>query len=320
MALYLILIICFALIAALIFLISYICFRIVFYASRKKAKENEYDFPPGKAYEPYYDIMRGWIDEVRALPCTDMYITSFDGLKLHGRFYEYQKGAPIELMFHGYRGSADRDLCGGVQRCFCLGRSVLMVDQRAAGKSEGNIISFGINESRDCLLWIEHLINTFGKDIKIVLCGISMGAATVLMAAGNNLPENVKGVLADCGYTSAEEMIKKTIRELKLPEKLLYLFVRLGARVYGGFNIKEASPVSVMKNCKVPIMFIHGENDNFVPCEMSRQNFLACQSAKQILTVKDADHGLSYIVDPKAYLTAMAEFFTKNNLPTDIKN
>lgn len=298
-----------AVIVVLILTVSYICFNMAFFVKKKQRIVKEFDIPPGKEYEPYRDTMLGFMKEVKELPYTDMYVTSFDGLKLHAKFYEYQKGAPIEIMFHGYRGSAERDLCGGVQRCFALGRSVLLVDQRGAGKSQGNIISFGVNESKDAVLWAEHAVKVLGKDIKIILCGISMGAATVMMASNKKLPENVVGILADCGYTSAKEMIIKTIKELGLPPKLLYPFVKLGARIFGRFKLEENPPIEAIKQCKLPIIFFHGEADGFVPCEMSERLYKECGAQKQIITVKGAEHGLSYLVDKEGYLKSLGEFF-----------
>lgn len=306
---------------ALILAISYFCFYLAFYVpGRNKVKKEEYPLPPGKIYEPFKDTMVSWMKEVRAMPCEEFSIRSFDGLQLWAKYYEYAPGAPIELMFHGYRGSAERDLCGGVQRCFALGRSALIVDQRGSGKSEGKVISFGINESRDCLKWIDFMIAHFGKNIKIILTGISMGAATVMVAAGKPLPSNVVGALADCGYTSPKEIIKRVIGQLKLPANLLYPFVKLGARLFGGFDLEEVSPIEAMKNCSVPIIFFHGEADDFVPCEMSRANFAACTAEKKLLTVPEAGHGLGYLVDGKGYLAALAEIapawgLTVPNLP-----
>ena len=223
----------------------------------------------------------------------------------------------MELMFHGYRGSAERDLCGGVQRCRALGRSALIVNQRTSGKSEGTVISFGVNESRDCLSWLEYIVNRW-PDKKIILTGISMGASTVMMAAGNELPENVVYVLADCGYSSAKAIIIKCMRQMKLPDKVLYPFVKLGAKIFGHFDLEETSPIEAMKKCKVPVVFIHGEDDDFVPCEMSKDNYEACTSFKAILTVPGAGHGLSYVVAPEEYLKLLADFSTWCGLKTSV--
>ena len=242
------------------------------------------------------------------MPSEDMSITTFDGKKLWGKYYEYAPGAPIELMFHGYRGTAERDLCGGVQRSFALGRSVLIVDQRGSGRSDGNVITFGVKESRDCLAWIDFMISRFGPDVRIVLCGISMGASTVLMAAGNELPPNVIGVLADCGYSDAGQMIRKVIRQLKLPAGLLYPIVRLGGLLYGGFDTEKAKPVEAVKNCRIPVIFFHGDRDDYVPWEMSRINYEACPVAKELVIIPEAGHGLCYLVDGPGYIAALRKF------------
>ena len=297
---------------AAVLLTAYVCFRMAFYVPEKsKQDKEEYPIPEGKIYEPYREKMVAWMKEVRAMPHEDMEVQSFDGLTLRGRYYEYAPGAPIELMFHGYRGRADRDLCGGVQRCFALGHSALIVDQRACGNSQGNVITFGVNESRDCLTWLDYAIHRFGKDAKIILCGISMGASTVLMAAGRPLPENVIGVLADCGFTSACDIIQKVIRcDMGLPPKLAYPFVKLGARLYGHFELNEDPAIEAVGRCTVPVILFHGENDDFVPCEMSVRNYEACSAQKKrLVTVPGAGHGLSYPVSPKEYLQALREFF-----------
>lgn len=291
-------------------LISYLCFRMAFYVPDREEKNREViELPAGKIYEPYWDSMEKWIREARAMPQEEVSIVSFDGLVLKGKYFEYAPGAPIELMFHGYRGTAERDLSGGVQRCFQLGRSALIVEQRSAGGSEGNVITFGIYEHRDCLSWVAFMLEHFGPDVKIILTGISMGAATVMMAAGKPLPENVIGVLADCGYTSAKDIIKKVIRQMRLPADLCYPFVKWGAKIFGCFDLEETSPLEAMQKCSVPVIFFHGESDDYVPCEMSLKNYEACNSRKKLVTVPGAGHGLSYIMDADGYLEAVREFF-----------
>ena len=210
-------------IAVLALLIAYLCFRMAFYVSKKIViGPDDYPIPDGDIYEPHREQMVAWMKECRAMRREDVSIQSFDGLTLRGYFYEYAPGAPIELMMHGYRGDAERDLCGGVQRCFSMKRSVLLVDQRACGRSDGHVITFGIHEHRDCLAWARYLQERFGKDVPVILTGISMGAATVMIAAGQNVPENVVGVIADCGYTSAKEIIQKVIQDMHLPPAAAY--------------------------------------------------------------------------------------------------
>ncbi len=302
--------------AVLILLVLFICFYLAFYVPRRNDKSVEtFAMPGSEIYARYHDIMSAWRKETAALPHEDIEITSYDGLTLHGKLYEFEKNAPIELMLHGYRGSAERDLCGGVQRCFSMGRSALLVDMRTSGQSDGHVISFGIKERHDCLSWATYLYKRFGNSRKVMLTGISMGAATVLMTSAMTLPDNVVGVLADCGYTDAKEIIYNTIRQLKLPPKPLYPFVRLAGRLLGGFDVEETSPIEAVKHATVPIIFIHGEDDTMVPCDMSRRNFEACTAEKRLLTVKGAGHGLSYIVEPQAYLDALREFSVVCGMP-----
>ena len=299
-----------AILIVVVIAISYLCFRMAFYVTKgQKVCREEYPVPEGEIYTPWRDIMIKWMKETRALPCRSCSITSFDGLKLQGKFYEYAPDAPIELMMHGYRGNANRDLCGGVQRSFALGHSALVIDQRGCGSSEGNVITFGIRESRDCLDWVNYLIQAFGPDVKIILTGISMGASTVMMAAGQKLPNNVIGVLADCGYTSAKEIIKVVIRQMKLPPDLAYPFVRIGALLFAGFDPDSDSAIAAAAKCKVPVIFYHGESDDFVPCYMSKESYDACTCKKELVTIPGAGHGLCYPVDPKRYISTLKAFF-----------
>lgn len=300
-----------AFLAAAVLLIAYICYRMAFYASRKEEPADEFNIPNDSIYIAHRDTMVGWMKEIRNLPHEDMSIRSFDGLTLWGSYYEFAPGAPVEILFHGYRGTAERDMCGAVRRCHALGHSALIVDQRTSGRSGGHVISFGINESRDCLDWTAHLIHRFGPEVRIILAGISMGAATVVMAAGRGLPRNVIAVLADCGYTSPKDIIKKVITtDMKLPASLAYPFVKLGAKVFGHFDLDETAPIEAVKNTPVPILFIHGESDDFVPCEMSRRCHQANPAMTQLYTVPGAGHGLSYLVDGDGYLNAARNFFS----------
>lgn len=299
-----------AVLALMVLLISYLCFRMAFYSpDRPTVPSAAIDIPEGEAYEEFREDMEKWVRDLRAMPHEEMSITSFDGLTLRGKFYEYAPNAPIELMFHGYRGTAERDLSGGVARCFQLGRSALLVDQRGCSDSEGNVISFGINEHRDCLAWLDFAIQRFGKDVKIILTGISMGASTVLMVSDQALPPNVLGILADCGFSSAKDIIKKVIRQMGLPADIGYSFVKLGAKLFGHFDLDAHSAVEAVKNATVPVIFFHGDGDDYVPCEMSRINYEACTAKKKLVIIPRAGHGLSYPVAPDVYLNALREFF-----------
>ncbi len=292
----------------LVLLLSYVCYRMAFYSpARKPLPEDAYPIPEGSEYEPYREQMIQWIRRTRDIPHEEVTVRSFDGLTLCGYFYEYAPGAPVELMMHGYRGTPERDLCGGVLRCFRLRRSALVVDQRACGKSDGHVITFGIHEHKDCLTWVDYLTARLGRDCQILLTGISMGAATVLMAGGRELPPQVKGIIADCGYTSPKAIIQKVIVDMRLPPRLSYPFVRLGARLYGGFDLEEFSPIASMKTCRVPVFFIHGQADDFVPCRMSEENAAVCAAEHRLFTVPGAGHGLSYLLDTEGYHRAIEQ-------------
>lgn len=286
-----------------------ICFFRIFYASRRGPRE-EFPTPKGALYDPYRPQMIEWIKQIRAMPHQRVSITSHDGLRLVGKYYEHQKGAPIEILFHGYRGCADADLGGGVFRCFSLGRNALIVDHRASGESEGHVISFGALESRDCLGWVDFVIQNIDPDAKIILTGISMGAATVLTAATLPLPPNVIGILADCGYTSTKEIVKKVMRDMGLPAGLLYPFARLGALLFGHFDPDALSPLASMKKCRLPVIFFHGDTDDFVPCAMSEENYAACAAAhKRLVVTPGAGHGLCFPLDSETYLAEADAFF-----------
>ena len=250
--------------------IAFYCYLRVFYSPKRKPYgENEFPLPDGEEYLGYREAMIDWIRKARALPHENFSIRSHDGLTLCGKYYECKKGAPVELLFHGYRGDGERDVSAGIERCFALERNVVIVDQRGSGTSDGHTLTFGVLERFDCLKWINFLIERFGENVEILISGVSMGAATVLMAAGEPLPKQVKCVLADCGFSSAKEMIKKVITEMNLPANLLYPFVRLGGKLFGGFDVDETTPMQALARCQIPVIFLHGDQDRYVPYEMS---------------------------------------------------
>ena len=294
------------------FTISYICFYKVFYSkTRKQSNNDDIILPDDELYNEYKDVIIEDIKNARALKPKEFKILSYDGLNLYGKYYEKEKGLPIEIMFHGYRGSGERDLSTGVRRAFLCNHNALIVDQRAASKSDGNVISFGINEHRDCIAWANFVAYNFGEETKIILTGISMGAATVSMASSKKLPSNVIGILADCSYNKASDIIKKVIYDMNLPAKLLYPFVRIGARIFGKFKLEETSPFQEVQKSKLPIIFFHGTNDSYVPCDMSKKLYDACTSPKKLVTIEGGKHGTSFLKNPELYLKEVKEFFDK---------
>ena len=154
----------------------------------------------------------------------------------------------------------------------------------------------------------------FGENRPIIIGGISMGAATVMMASGENLPENVVCVMADCGYSSQKDIICKVVKEMKLPVKIIYPFIKLGARVYGHFDLEETTPIEAVAKSKTPIVFIHGDNDNFVPYSMSIDCYNACSAPKKMVTIEGADHGLAFPQNQQKYIESLREFQYEANL------
>ena len=298
---FLILILC---LAALVLLISYICAQLVFAGS--KADPDDIQLPRGKQYLEIKDRIFALIHESAALPYEDIWHSN-DGLRLHAKLYYAAENAPVQILMHGYRSNALLDFSGAIRDGVKNGHNIILVDQRAHGKSEGKYLSFGINESRDCLAWIEYANQRFGSRCPIILKGVSMGAATVMMASALDLPENVVGILADCGYSSPEKIIRHVMRQRHYPQ-LLFPFIRLGGLIFCGFDICSDDPVRALRHCKVPAFFIHGDADRFVPYEMGRENFDACPTKKFFFTGKNAGHGLSYILDLEGYTKVYNEF------------
>ncbi|MBO6158589.1 MAG: alpha/beta hydrolase [Firmicutes bacterium] len=251
------------------------------------------------------------IENARSIPFERVFITSHDGLKLSGRYYHQQEGAPLDICFHGYRGTPARDFSGGIHIMLREGHNVLMVEERAHLQSEGHTITFGIRERYDVLDWIHYALDRFGTDTQIILVGISMGAATVLMASELELPGQVKGIVADCPYTAPEAIIKKVCRDMKIPGDLGGLLAMASARLFGGFDLKESSALKAAPHLKVPVLLIHGEEDHFVPCEMSRELYAANPEKIRLEIFPGAGHGLSFLLDPERYDRLVRDFSRK---------
>lgn len=284
----------------LILIISYISYRMAFYAP-KRVDPDSVPMPVGEQYDKQRPGIAKSVDEMLARPFEPVSITSHDGKKLYGRYYHAADNAPVQIFFHGYKSTAILDCCGGSKLAAKLGQNTIVVDQRSHGKSEGNAITFGILERKDCLSWISYAITRFGPDVKIILSGLSMGAATVLMAADLDLPDNVIGIIADCPYSSPRNIIQKVCGDMHLPAKLMYPFVKLGAKLFADFYLEESSALTAVAQTDIPILLIHGEDDRFVPCDMSREIHKACVSRIVFETIPGAGHGLSYMVAPEKY-------------------
>lgn len=297
--------------AILILLISYYAYRRAFYAKSKNPSEYKVKLPEGEIYQNEYDRAIAFIKVLDEIDHEKVTILSRDGTLLSARYYHVSDGAPIHIEFHGYRSRATTDFCGINVLVRDLGHNTLLVDQRAHGNSGGKSITFGIKERYDCLDWVNYVTNRFGTDTKIILSGLSMGGATVLMASELDLPENVIGIMADCPYSSPKEIIKQECKKMKLPAALAYPFIRLGAIIFGRFDPSAANAKDAVSKTKIPILIIHGEDDDFVPCSMSREIYDSCASDKTLVTIPKASHGISYIIDRPLYENKVSEFLNK---------
>jgi len=285
---------------------AFFAYHKAFYSPMKGRGETKPIVNP--SYDPYRPEMRRIFKELNERPCEYVTITSHDGLTLSGRYYHVKDGAPLDIGFHGYRSSAMVDFSGGSALCFELGHNVLLVDQRAHGKSQGRTICFGLKERYDLLCWVEYAIQRFGKDVSILLQGVSMGGATVLMASNMDLPENVKGIIADCPYANAMDIILHVGKEMPIPSWLMKPFVILGAKIFGGFDVTETDAIEAVKQTQIPILIIHGDGDTFVPCSMSAKVKDANPQMVSYHTISGAEHGISYLVDTPKYHALVKDF------------
>lgn len=290
--------------------ISFYTYHTAFYSPRRNRPSPE-DPLTDPQYETVADHLFRMTAVMKRVSFEPVIIASRDGLKLYGRYYHVKDGAPVELLFHGYRSCAFRDCSGGHALSRKMGFNSIVVDQRAHGESEGNTITFGIQERCDCLLWIEYARSRFGPDTPIILSGLSMGAATVLMASGLDLPENVQCIIADSPFSSPASIIEKVCGDLHYPVALCRPFLHLGARIFGGFRLNDCTAKDAVRNAKVPILLIHGEDDLFVPCEMSNDIAACCASPVTVHIFPGAGHGLSYLVDPLRYEQEVYRFLCK---------
>lgn len=297
------------LVLIVVFVAVYYVYRVAFY-SRKKGQDDPYAIPSGEQYRPLKDDMLTLIDAIAEREYEDVYTTSFDGLKLHGRYYHVKDGAPLNIGFHGYRATALRDFCVGANESLKRGHNLLLIDQRGQGQSEGDTITMGIKEHKDVLAWVNFANFRFGEDTKIILYGVSMGAASVIMATGLNLPKNVTGVIADCPYSVPKDILLDVAKkDMGVNRKIAYPFVFIAGRVFGGFNVTETDCVKAVKKAKIPVLIIHGEDDRYVPCYMSEEIEKANPKLVKRYTFPNAGHGLSFFSDKERYRKITEAFF-----------
>lgn len=238
---------------------------------------------------------------------TPVTITAADGTQLRGHWIEAENPQRIIIAMHGWRARWSRDF--GMIADFWAdeGCSVLFAEQRGQNGSSDEHMGFGLTERYDCLEWAEW---ASGKGLPVYLAGISMGASTVLMAADLPLPGCVCGIMADCAYTSPNSIWRHVVHDnLHLPYALRKPIANLICKKKTGFGSEEYSTVSSLKAAKVPVLLIHGTDDNFVPVSMAYENYKACASPKRIFVVPGADHGMSYYINREGYENEMRSFW-----------
>jgi len=247
------------------------------------------------------------IKENVELPCERVYITSRDGLRLSARYVHARDGAPVDIMAHGYRSTSFTDFAGISKVAIKMGHNMLLIDQRAHAESEGKVISYGVKERLDVIDWTRYIIERFGEDTRIFYFGVSMGAATVLMAAAEeNLPKNVVGVLADCPFSAGLDIIKLVAKGKGPASFIAGPLACIGARL-GGFNLNETTAVRAAANIKIPTLLVHGDKDGFVPYCMSEK--IAAANPDIIFETYDScEHALSYFSDEERYTKMLTDF------------
>lgn len=248
-------------------------------------------------------------DAMLAEPHEDVWIQSDDGLKLHATWFPQEECKKIVICFHGYTSRGMNDYTGLSSYYLPHGYSMLLVDERAHGESEGTYIGFGFLDRMDALKWIDWVLETCGEDVRILLHGTSMGGATVLMTSGLNLPEQVKGIISDCAFTSPKEVFTHVLHTMiHLPAFPIMQISDVINRKRAGYGLDDCNAAREVQKATVPILFIHGSADTFVPCSMCDTIYENCTSPKKKLIVEGAAHAESFYKDTEAYENAMTEF------------
>lgn len=248
-----------------------------------------------------------WLNEQNLEKLT---IESDDGLKLNANLIRHNPATKkVIICFHGYTSDGLTNYGAMSKFLYEQGFNLILVDQRTHGESEGKYIGFGVLDRMDAKNWILKAISLFGDDCEIYLHGTSMGGATVLMASGLELPKNVKGIIADCGFTSAYDVFSHILkRDYHIPKFPIMNITEKMTKRFAGYGYNDVNTLNEVQKTKIPILFIHGDKDDFVPTYMSEQNYNACKSEKMLLIVKNADHAESYYSDTELYEKTVIEF------------
>ena len=287
--------------------ILYFIYRYIFHSPRK-GQNNDFRIEPGMNYQGTLEKLHNLIKKVREIPYEDLWIKSYDGLKLHGYFYKKENSNEFVLMFNGYRGTPRSNFSGSAVDAMNLNKNVILCDQRAHGMSGGHSITFGRKEQYDVVSWINFVKEKWGNSVKIVIAGISMGGATVLMAS-DKIDPDIK-VIADCPYSSEKAVIMRTMEGMKFPPKIFWPLAYLSAILFCHARLKDDALINVSKS-KSQILIIHGTADSIVPYQMSERVYLKNKDHVQYELFEGVDHAISYLRDTDKYQKIIKEFLNQ---------
>ena len=275
------------------------------FQSPKKWQMDDFELSKSLQYQGFEEEIVNLIKQLREIPYEDAYIKAFDRTKLHARVYKNDHSNQVAILCHGYRGTACRDFSGGATELIKMGLNVVLIDERAHGRSGGHSITFGVKESKDVISWIRYAKETFGLDKEIILIGISMGGASVLFAS--NKINNVK-IIADCPYSSTKGQLISTIKGFKLNEKICFPVLNLASILFCHVNLRNHDAVKNVQESNNKILIIHGEKDSIVPYESSKRVYEANKDKVQYELFTNADHGMSYMFDKERYKKLLENF------------
>ncbi len=265
---------------------------------------------PRHKYEKEYEEGKEWCRQQNMKNC---YLKSVDGLTLHGFYLPAKKAERFVILCHGYKGTGFGDFAYMAKFLHENHCNLLFIDQRCCGESEGEYITFGALEQYDIQQWACYIANRNRRKLPIYLYGESMGAASVLMASGQTLPKEVKGLIADCGFKSMKRQMQDMAANwfhLKWVNLLLFR-LDLFCRIFAGFRMKDADTSEAMKKNQRPVLFFHGLEDTYVAPQNSRLNYSLCTAPKELILVPGARHLCSPYVKPKLYREKVLNFFEK---------
>ena len=240
---------------------------------------------------------------------SDKWIISKDGLKLHATWFPQSDCKKIVICFHGYTSEGLNDYSTLALFYRGHGFNLMIVDERAHGRSEGTYIGFGCLDRKDAVLWIEEMIKYLGEEAEILLHGDSMGGATVLMTAGLLLPSQVKAIVSDCAFTSAWEVFQSVLKNsYHLPAFPILHTANEMVKKKAGYGLKDCNAKEEVAKTKLPILFLHGKEDTFVPCSMAQELYHACTGPKKLVLIEGAGHVESCYRDAAVFEGAIEEF------------